>query len=172
MPQTSEQRRNNLINSKRWTKEEEERLVNIYRSNNWTSVSEVPYHLLEEKFPGRTQRALRSKLTRLVPSQKLTYIWDNEESKEAFSLYLEGEALASIRSKLHAQGSECSLDELEAEIGRQRTRAERVVRAYAEERGLAVSKHLTSDTLNFFRNNYRTTNDFIRKALHTRIANG
>lgn len=172
MAQTSEQRRNNLINSKRWTKEEEDNLIKICRSNGWTSTSEVPLYILEEKFPGRTQRALRSKLNRLLTSPTLTYLWDSEESKEAFSLYLKGEALKSIQLKLHEQGSTCSLEELEAEINRQRTRAEQIVRAYAEERNLPVSKYLTSDTLNFFKNNYNTTSDFVRKALHSRIANG
>lgn len=172
MTQTSEQKRNNLINSKRWTKEEEDNLIKICRSNGWTSTSQVPFHLLEEKFPGRTQRALRSKLTRLLPSPKLSYVWDNEEAKEAFSLYLNGKPLKSIQSELHEQGSTCSLEELEAEINRQKDKAEQVVRAYAEERNLPVSKHLTSDTLNFFRNNYNTTSDFTRKALHARIANG
>jgi hypothetical protein len=172
MAQTTEQRRNNLINSKKWTKEEEDRLVSIFRSNGWTNSNEVPYNLLEEKFPGRTQRALRSKLTRLIPSQKLTYSWDKDEVKEAFSLHLNGEPLKTIQSKLHEQGSTCSLEELEAELGRQRARAEQVIRAYAEERGLAVSKYLSLDTLNFFRNNYNTSSDFIRKALHSRITNG
>lgn len=172
MAQTSEQRRSNLINSKRWTKEEEDNLIKICRSNGWTSTIEVPFHLLEEKFPGRTQRALRSKLARLLTSPVLTYHWDSEESKEAFSLYLNGEPLKSIQLKLHEQGSTCSLEELEAEINRQRARAEQIVRAYAEERNLPVSKYLTSDTLNFFRNNYSTTSDFVRKALHSRIANG
>jgi uncharacterized Zn finger protein len=152
---------NNLINSTKWTKDEEERLMNIY--SQYDSLKDVPFHLLN--FPGRTEKALKAKLNRLITSHNLTYSWTKEESRKVFHQYLQGVALKDIET-------EASLNELESELKRQRDKAEQIVRAYAEERGLQVNKYLSLETLNLFRNNYNTTSDFTRKALHNRIQNG
>lgn len=154
---------NNLINSIKWTKDEEERLINLY--SQWNSPKEVPFHLLVDKFPGRTEKALKAKLNRLITSHNLTYRWTKEESRKVFHQYLEGVALADIET-------DASLEELESELKRQRNKAEQIVRAYAEERGLQANKYLSLETLNLFRKHYNTTSDFTRKALHNRIQNG
>jgi len=154
----------------KWTKEEERRLVNIYCNNNWDK--DVPYKMLAEKFPGRSADAIKSKLRKLIKSEHLDYKWDKEESKTAFTYYLEGLPTKEILEKLHAQGSNATLEQLDADLKRSRFNAESIVRAYAEERELSVAQHLRADTLLFFRNNYNTRSNFIRKGLHSRIANG
>lgn len=156
----------------KWTKEEEYKLVNIYCSNDWKSLKDIPYKLLEEKFPSRSADAIRSKLRKLIKSEHLDYTWDKEESRTAFAYYLEGLPFKEILDKLHAQGSNATMEQLESELKRSKFKAESMVRAYAEERGLSVAKYITPATLVLFRDNYNTKSSFIRKGLHSRIANG
>ena len=156
----------------KWTKEEEYRLVNIYCNSHWESPKDIPYKLLEEKFPSRSADAIRSKLRKLIKSEHLEYKWDKEESKTAFGYYLEGLPLKEILKKLHALGSTATMEQLESELKRSKFRADKIVRDYAEERGLSVAKFITLEMLLFFRNNYNTKSSFIRKGLHSRITNG
>lgn len=156
----------------KWTAEEERRLVSIYRNSHWTERKDIPYRLLVEKFPGRSAKSIEAKLRKLIKSEHLEHKWDKEESKTAFGYYLEGRPLKEILEKLHAQGSPATMEQLEAELKRSKSNAEKIVRDYAEERGLSVSKFIPLETLLFFRNNYNTKSSFIRKGLHSRISNG
>lgn len=154
---------------RKWTKEEEDLLLNNLKM--YKSVEALPILSLSEKL-GRTAESTKRKAKRLRETMKSQYEWDKDESNEAFLLYLNGEALGSIHSKLHALGSEFTLEQLEEELKSRRKRAEEVIRTYAEERRLKVANRLSLETILLFRNNYATTSDFTRKALHARIAHG
>lgn len=154
---------------RKWTKGEEDLLLNNLKI--YKSVEALPILSLTEKL-GRTAESIKRKAKRLQEALKSQYEWDKEESNEAFLLYLNGEALGSIRFKLHEQGSTCTLEQLEEELKFRRKKAEEVIRAYAEERRLKVANRLSLETILLFRNTYNTTSDFTRKALHARIAHG
>lgn len=154
---------------KKWTKEEEDLLINNLKM--YKSIAKLPLKSLSDKL-GRTADSITRKAKRLQDEIRSQYVWDREESGEAFLLYLKGEALSKILSELHEQGSTCTLEQLEKELQSRRKKAEEVIRSYAEERQLKLAKRLSLDTILLFLNNYNTTSDFTRKALHARIAHG
>jgi hypothetical protein len=154
---------------KKWTKDEEALLLNQLRQ--YKTIDGLPIVSLAEKLD-RTGDAVKRKAKRLLETMQSQYEWDKEESDEAFLLYLNGEALGSIHSRLQDDGSNFTLDQLEEEMKSRRKKADQVIRSYAEERQLKVAKQLSLETILLFRNNYKTTSDFTRKALHSRIARG
>jgi len=154
---------------KKWTEEEENLLISQLR--NFKTIERLPIATLSDKL-GRTGTSIERKAKRLLETMNSQYEWDKEESDEAFLLYLNGEALGVILSKLHEEGSNFTLDQLEEELKSRRKKAEAVIKSYAEERQLKVAKQLSLDTILLFRSKYNTTNDFERKALNNRIARG
>ena len=165
--QTKEQKLKNA-RSPSWTKEETDRLIEMCRNNKWERPSDAPLTALSQKFPGRTPKAIKSKLARIMVQHELIY-WDKELAKKAFHLYLQGNSFQYIKEALQI---EATLDQLEAEIMRRRKEAEEFVRNYAKDQGFEAAARLSTETLLLFRTHFNTTSDFTRKALHQRIRNG
>lgn len=158
------------FNSRRWSKEETRTLELNLDKYNW-DFTKLPITLLAEKL-NRTESAILAKAARLKNDYNRTYEWSEEEQNGAFFYYLKGLPLKEIHDKLINFGSQATLEQLESELKRIRKSHEEEAKAYAEERGLKIAKHLTLETLEFFLKNRNTTSDFTRKALHSRIANG
>lgn len=157
------------MKGKKWTKEEEGFVIS--KLNAYKTVENLPLISMSE-YMGRTPDSIRKKAGRLYGTTKTEYFWDLDESKEAFLLYLQGLSLAEVLKQLHEQGSTADLDQLEIELKRMREAWSKYIRNYAEERGLAVAKQLSLDTIKFYIENRLTDKDFIRKVLHGKIKNG
>lgn len=155
------------MKGKRWTAEEENFVIEQLRK--YKTVDQLPLVAMSQSM-GRTPDSIRKKAGRVHITE--SYIWDQEESKEAFLLYLKELPLATILAELHRQGSEATLDQLELELKRLREAWSKHIRGYAEERGLAVAKHFKLDTIGFYIENRLTDKDFVRKVLHGKIKNG
>lgn len=155
------------MRGKRWTTEEENFVIEQLKK--YKAVDQLPLIAMSQSM-GRTSDSIRKKAGRLYGTEN--YGWDTEESKEAFLLYLKELPIAGILKRLHEQGSEATLDQLELELKRLREAWSKHIRGYAEERGLAVAKHFKLDTIGFYIENRLTTKDFIRKVLHGKIKNG
>lgn len=154
----------------KWTKEEENFVLEHLKK--YKTVAELPLIAMGE-IMGRTPTSIRRKALRLNESKKPpSYEWSKEESKEAFTLYLQELSLADILEKLHEDGSQASIEELEEELKRLREAWSIHMRAYAEERNLPIAKRFKLETIGFYINNRFTEKDFIRKVLHGKIKNG
>lgn len=154
---------------KRWTKEDENYVLKLLEIHK--NAADLPLISMSQKL-NRTPESIKRKAVRLKEAQKSVYTWDKEERKEAFDLYLEELSMAEILEKLHEQGSQASMKNLEEELDRLREVCSQQIRRYAEERQLPVAKRFKLDTIKFFIDNRETTSDFTRKALHSRIKNG
>lgn len=157
--------------SRKWT-EQEEKLVLDYL-NTYKFVSELPLVAMSEKLK-RTSDSIKRKATRLKEANKPRYIWDKDESKEAFLLYLQGLPAASILEKLQNmyEAPYPTLDQIDNEVKSLREDWSKHIGAYAEGRGLPVAKQFKLDTISFYIENRLTDKDFIRKVLHGKIKNG
>jgi hypothetical protein len=155
----------------RWTKDEENFVLEHLKK--YTSVGELPLIAMGRTM-GRTPASIGRKATRLLLLSKNThtYEWSREESKEAFTLYLQELSLVDTLEELHRQGSEATLDQLEQELKRLRDAWSNHIMAYAEERKLPVAKRFTLETISFYITNRLTDKDFLRKVLYGKIKNG
>ena len=155
--------------AKKWTKEEENFV--LAQLKVYKSVADLPLASMSQKM-GRTSDSIRKKAGRLHQAKDSIYIWDKEESQEAFLLYLQELPLAEILKQLHDQGSTATLDQLEIELKRMREAWSKHIRTYAEERQLPTAKHFKLNTIKFYIENRLTASDFVRKVLHGKIKNG
>lgn len=165
---------NNFLN--KWTAEEEHLLRVNLEHYDWDVTKLVLPSLIQKLKNKRTERGILLKAERMVEARnkllESKYPWTLEQRRGLYHYYLSGTATKEIHEKLLAAGFTPTMGQLEEELARIRERLETEIKKYAEERGLKVSKWLSLDTLAFFFNNSKTDSDFIRKALHERIARG
>jgi Arc/MetJ-type ribon-helix-helix transcriptional regulator len=146
----------------KWTTQEENFVLKYL--DKYKLPSELPAVAMAEVLKGRSPTSIIRKARRLAEEERIE--WTVEQSKELFTLYLEGLPTAEIKARASV---EVSLEEIEKELKNSRAKWNSFI---VRREQLPENTRLKLDTIKFYIENYNTDSDFIRKALQSKVRNG